>query len=343
MRLALAAIIVAGASFGWTLRAPAAQHQIATRYSAYVRVLDKQSRAVPQVSAADLQLRVDGAKATVQRVTPVGDPLTTAVLIDQCTKAVVEVRAAVDAFVRELAPAHRVGIFTIGGVPAGLVPFTNDAEALSRAAGSLSRGVCTGLHAIDGVRDAYRSDEVRKAGRAAIVAIVGHGRDASLEDVGPLIAEVTASGTPFFAVRFKAEPDAALGEASNLTALLSAGPAESGGTTFSLLSAAGLKSALTSLASALLSEQLVEFTLDSTPAPDRPLRVDAKTRRRGDRVLVSRIVQTVRWRDPRPTPSPAEGATTHEAMTCPGVIALQVPQREGQVAVVREPDSAPVP
>jgi hypothetical protein len=35
-------------------------------------------------------------------------------------------------------------------------------------------------------------------------------------------------------------------------------------------------------------------TRGPAPDPDRPLEVDAKTSRRGDRVLVSRIVQTVR-------------------------------------------------
>lgn len=294
MRAALAALIIVGTFFECALTARAARLQLATRYSACVRVLDNHNRAITRVSSAELQLRVNGVTATVLRVTPIGDPLTIVVLIDHCTKAVFEVRAALDAFVRVLAPAHRVGVLTVGGVPAVLVPVTSEVQMLSRAISSLGRVGCTGLHTIDGVREAYRSDEVRKAGRAAVVAIVGHGRDASFEDVAPVIAEITTSGHPFFAVRFKAEPDAALGEDSNLTALLSEGPTDSGGTTFSLLSAAGLGSTLTSLASVLSSEQLVEFSLDPPPTPDRPLEVDAKTIRPGDRVLVSRIMETVR-------------------------------------------------
>jgi hypothetical protein len=296
MKPALAALIVAGVSFESAFAVPTARPQLATRYSACVRVLDNHNRAVTRVSATELQLRLNGTRATVLRVTPIEDSLTIAVLVDHCTKAVLEVRAALDAFVRALAPAHRVGVFTVGGVPAVLVPFTNDGDTLSRAVGSLGRVACTSLHAIDGVRQAYRSDEVRQARRAAVVAIVAHGMDESLEDVAPLLAEITASGKPFFSVRFKAEPDAAMSEASNLTALLSAAPTDSGGTTFSLLSAAGLGSALTSLAAVLSSELLVEFSLEAPPAPDRPLEVDAKTARRGDRVLVSRIVETVRIR-----------------------------------------------
>ncbi len=293
MRAVLAALIVVGTFFESAVTAQVTQPQITTRYSAYVRVLDNHNRAVTQVSAAELQLRVNGATATILRVTPMRDPLTIAVLVDHCTKAVFEVRAAVDAFVRALAPGHRVGVFTVGGVPAVLVPFTNDAETLSRAVGSLGRVGCTGLHAIDGVREAYRSDEIRKAERAAVVAIVGHGMDASLENVAALMEEVRTSGKPFFTVRFKGEPDAALTEASNLTALLSTAPTDSGGTTFTLLSAAGLGSTLTSLTAILSSEQLVEFSLDPAPAPNQPLEVDAKTKRRRDRVLVSRIVETV--------------------------------------------------
>jgi hypothetical protein len=297
MRAVFVAIVVAGTAFEVTFATQATPSHIATSYSAYVRVLDNHNRAVEQASAAELQLRLNGVRATILRISPAQDPLTIGVLVDHCTKAVFEVRAAVDAFVGALVPAHRVGVFTVGGVPAVLAPFTTDADALSRALAGLGLVGCTGLHVIDGVREAYRSDEIRKARRAAVVAIVGHGMDASLENVAALREEVRTSGTPFFTVRFRGEQETALTEASNLTALLSTAPADSGGTTFTLLSAAGLESTLAGLAAILSSEQLVEFSLDPAPVPDQPLEVDAKTTRRGDRVLVSRIVQTVHVRD----------------------------------------------
>jgi len=267
-----------------------------------VRVIDDHRRAVADVSGADLQVRINGAKATILRVAPMQDPLTIAVLVDHCTQAIVDVRTAVDAFVRALAPANRVGVVTVGGVPAMLVPFTNDTEALSQGVGGLGRIGCTGLHVIDGIREAYRSVEIRKAGRGAVVAIVGHGTDASLENVAALMAEVMATGKPLFTVRYEGDPDAGMNEASNLTALLSNGPTDSGGTAFALLHAAGLRSALASLASILSSELRVEFSLERAPAPDQPLEVQAKSRRRGHRVLVSRIMENVHIRSGRSEP-----------------------------------------
>ncbi len=250
-------------------------------YSVHVIVLDRNGNPAADPAPADLGVRIGGVPANVVRVARADEPLSVALLVDHCTRFPLELRTGLKAFVGAMAPAARVAVTTMGGAPTPLVRSTDDVATLAEAVGKPVPHACLGLHAVDAIREAYRSDDVRGVERAAVVAVIGHGGDASTEDVAALLAEIRESRAPLFVVRFPAEPTTRPGEQSNLAALLTEGPAFTGGQRLDLLSAGALRSQLERVAAALKSQLRVDVVLDEPPPAGRLLRLEVVATRKG--------------------------------------------------------------
>jgi len=268
-------------------------------YSLYVSVLDSRGAAVVAVDSLDLSLRVGGMSADIVRVVPAKEPMTIALLVDHCTTSLTsltDLRRGLKAFVGAVAGPNRVALMTVGGAPTLLVRYTDDAAMLTGAAGGLTRLACLGLHVIDAIREVYQSAEIRRADRAVVVALVGHGGDADMSDVAPLLTVVRDSHVPLFVVRFQAESAGAPapGEQSNLAALLTEGPTFSGGLRLDLLSASALQRQLARLAAILSNQYRVDFRLDGAPANAQAYRLEVFSTRSGWRVLAPVSIRFVR-------------------------------------------------
>ena len=113
---------------------------------------------VAGVTAAEVQLNMEGAECEVTRVEPETDKLKIALMVDgsgSVSDSIVSLRAGLLEFFDVLPPQHEVGLFTITGQTRRRVDFTTDRDELREQAERLFGEGSPGVALIDGLRETW--------------------------------------------------------------------------------------------------------------------------------------------------------------------------------------------
>ena len=239
----------------------------------FVSAVDRDGEPVVDLGPEAFQIKEDGVKREVLRVSRATEPLDLAVLVDNSAAAsddITFLRTGLAKFVTKMAPRNHVAVIALADRPTILVDYTDDAKRLSDAVGRLFAMSQSGMTVLDGIFETTRGLAKRETPRAVIVPVFTDGIEFtnrySKDIVSALLDEDVALHMVTIGQFYHAE-DHSTRERSFL---LDAGPRDSGGQRISLLSPHGLEDALQRLARELSSQYKVVYGRpESLIAPER--------------------------------------------------------------------------
>jgi VWFA-related protein len=239
----------------------------------FVSAVDRDGEPVADLTPDAFQIREDGVRREVLRVSRATEPIDIAVLVDNSAAAsddITFLRNGLSKFVTRMAPGNQVAVIALADRPTILVDYTNDAKRLSDAVGRVFAMSQSGMTLLDGIFETTRGLARRETPRAVIVPVVTDGVEFTnrySKDIVSVLREEDVALHMVTIGQFYHSEDHATRERSFL---LDAGPRESGGQRISLLSPHGLEDALQRLARELSSQYKVVYGRpQSLIAPER--------------------------------------------------------------------------
>ena len=141
-----------GALMAWPVAAQAQGRQL------FMSVTSTDGQPVAGVTAAEVQIDMEGAACSITRIEPEADKLKIALMVDasgSVSNSIVSLRAGLKEFLEVLPPQHEVGLFTITGQTRRRVDFTTDRDELGEQAGRIFGEGEPGVALIDGLRETW--------------------------------------------------------------------------------------------------------------------------------------------------------------------------------------------
>ena len=258
-------------------------------------VIDK-GAPVPDLTAADFEVKADGKPRAVLKVEPMTEPLSVALLLDDRGSDINEIRSALAAFVARVQGRAEVSLVSV--VPTVLTVFDYTSSMPAMVAGIrrlVWRAGPAGGLILGAVADAADALTRREVARPAIVVVTFEGEEfrshrpaktilAALERSGATL-HVVAVGTPTMRKLNRAvvESGDAQGDdwtvdQTNRNAVLGEGPRQSGGRRLELAVATGLTKALEAVADDLLHQYALVYAAAADSKPSTKLSVSVKRR-----------------------------------------------------------------
>jgi VWFA-related protein len=265
MRLTLIrSFIAAAAAFAALASLSTAPHaaQAAREGVMFVSAVDREGEPVTDLGPDAFQIKEDGIKREVLRVSRASEPIDVAILVDNSAAArddITFLRMGLSNFVARMATGNHVAVIALADRPTILVDYTNDTKKLSDAAGRLFAMSQSGMTLLDAIFETSRGLARRETPRAVIVAVFTDGIEFTNRystDVVKALQEQDVALHMVTIGQFYHSEEHATRERSFL---LDAGPRGSGGQRISLLSPHGLDDALQRLARELSSQYKVVY------------------------------------------------------------------------------------
>jgi VWFA-related protein len=279
MRTQVVATLVAGlALLGFSL-APDLHAQLSYRErTLFVSALDKDGKPVAGLGPEAFDVREDGVRREVLRVSRATEPMDIALLVDNSTAAseeIVFLRNALTSFVRQMSADSRIAVITLADRPTIRLEYSDDAAAVSKSVGSLFAQPMCAMTLLDAVIEVSRGFERRETPRAVIVAVFTDGREFTNSYSQDAIKALERASVPMHAVTIGQFPHSEERSMRERSLFLDAGPIQSGGQRISMLSPNGLEPALTRLATELLSQYKVVYARPESLIQPGKVRVSA--------------------------------------------------------------------
>jgi hypothetical protein len=156
---------------------PVQARQRATRErQVLISVLDKNDKAAPGLSPADLAVREDGVAREVLRVEPSSTPLQVMLLVDTSAGTqllIQDLRKGVQVLAGTLwasTPDTEIALMEFGERPAQLADFSRSATLLDHGLGRLFEHTGSGAYLLEAVTDAAKALKKREAKHPVIIA-----------------------------------------------------------------------------------------------------------------------------------------------------------------------------
>jgi Ca-activated chloride channel family protein len=239
----------------------------------FVSAVDREGEPVPNLGPDAFQIREDGVRREVLRVSRATEPIDIAVLVDNSAAVsddITFLRSALSKFVAKMAPGNQVALIALADRPTILVDYTNDTKRLSDAVNRLFPMSQSGMTLLDGIFETTRGLGKRETPRAVIVPVFTDGIEFTNRYSKDIAAGLQSEDVALHMVgigQFYHSEDHSTRERSFL---LDEGPRKSGGQLISLLSPHGLDDALQRLARELSSQYKVVYGRpESLIAPER--------------------------------------------------------------------------
>jgi VWFA-related protein len=239
----------------------------------FVSAVDREGEPVAGLDADAFQIREDGVKREVLRVSRATEPIDVAILADNSAAVnddIVFIRNSLSKFVARMAPGNRIAVIALADRPTILVDYTDDTKRLSDAVGRLFPMSQSGMTLLDAIFETTRGLAKRETPRAVIVPVVTDGVEFTnrySKDIVKVLQDEDVALHMVTIGQFYHSEEHATRERSFL---LDAGPRGSGGQRISLLSPHGLEDALQRLARELSSQYKVVYGRpQSLIAPER--------------------------------------------------------------------------
>lgn len=282
--LAGACVVLAGAS-----------PRQATR-TVYVTVAGENDAAVPNLSAADFEIKEEGKARKVVEASPPDAQVSIALLIDDKGADINEIRSALVTFFGQVQGRAELSLTTVVPSVARVFDYTSSLPTMLAGVQRLvwRSGPATGL-LLGAVADAADELKRREATRPAIVVVTFEGDEFRSHRPAPAVLQalersraalhVVAIGKPTLRKMNRAlvESGDAQGDEwtvdqNNRNAVLGEGPRASGGRRHEITVATGLSKALEAVAHDLLNQYAVVYEAGADSKPTRKLSVTVKRR-----------------------------------------------------------------
>jgi VWFA-related protein len=236
--------------------------QVAREGIMFVSAVDRDGEPVSDLGPDAFQIREDGIRREVLRVSRATEALDIALLVDNSAAAsddITFLRTGLSKFVAKMAPGNHVAVIALADRPTILVDYTDDTKKLSDAVGRLFAMSQSGMTLLDGIFETTRGLSKRETSRAVIVPVFTDGIEFTNRYSKDIVAALQDEDVALHMVtigQFYHSEEHATRERSFL---LDAGPRGSGGQRISLLSPHGLDDALQRLARELSSQYKVVY------------------------------------------------------------------------------------
>jgi VWFA-related protein len=228
----------------------------------FVSAVDREGEPVTDLGPEAFQIKEDGIKREVLRVSRATEPIDVAILVDNSAAArddITFLRTGLSNFVARTTTGNHVAVIALADRPTILVDYTNDTKKLSDAVGRLFAMSQSGMTLLDAIFETSRGLARRETPRAVIVAVFTDGIEFTNRYSTDVVKAMQEQDVALHMVtigQFYHSEEHATRERSFL---LDAGPRGSGGQRISLLSPHGLDDALQRLARELSSQYKVVY------------------------------------------------------------------------------------
>ena len=262
------------------LSAPPAALAQGNERVAYVNAWDAKTHApVEGLGPTDFDIREDGAKREVLRVTPATSPMPVAILVDNSQAArnhIADIRKAMTTFVRALDGIGPISIIGIADRPTVLRDYTTDQKLLDEGVGRIFAMPGSGATLLDAIVEISNGLRRREEDRAAMVMLTTENIEFSNRHYKDVLEGLASGGAQLHAVVLMTPAGASLSEeARNRAFVLDRGPKDSGGTREDVLAANAFESKMKELAAILKHQYKVVYSRPQTLIPPEKFEVTA--------------------------------------------------------------------
>lgn len=259
------------------LSAPVAFAQ-ANERTAYVSAWDAKTRApITGLGPTDFDIKEDGAKREVLRVTAATSPMPVAILVDNSQAArdhISDVRKALGSFVKALDGVGPIAIVGIADRPTILRDYTTDQKLLAEGIGKVFAMPDSGATLLDAIVEVSNGLRRREEDRAAIVVLTTENVEFSNRHYTDVLEALKNGGAMLNAVVLTTPAGASLtDEARNRGFVLDRGPKETGGTRIDVLASQAFDVKLKELAAILKSQHQVVYARPQRLIPPQKIEI----------------------------------------------------------------------
>jgi Ca-activated chloride channel family protein len=264
MRMPLIRPLVAAAAVfaALALLSSSPRAQGATEHVMFVSAVDREGEPVSGLGPEAFQIREDGVRREVLRVSRATEPIDLAVLVDNSASAsddITFLRSGLSKFVAKMAPGNHLAIIALADRPTILVDYTDDTKRLSDAVGRLFAMSQSGMTLLDAIFETTRGLGKRETPRAVIVPVFTDGIEFTNRYSKDIVAALQEEDVALHMITIGQFYHSEEHPTRERSFLLDAGPRGSGGQRISLLSPHGLEDALQRLARELSSQYKVVY------------------------------------------------------------------------------------
>ena len=246
----------------------------------YVSVRDQATRApITGLGPDAFNVREDGNRREVLRVTPATSPMSVAIIVDNSeatTPTIADLRQALTGFVKSLDGLGPVAIITVADRPTILRDYTTNQKQLQDAANKIFAMPGSGATLLDAIVEVSQGIAKRDTDRAAIVIVTGEHREFSNRHYRDVLEALAKGGAQMHTLVLTGPGGSALDdEARNRASVLDLGPKASGGTREDVLTSQAFDVKLREIAAMLKSQHRVVYGRPTTLIPPEKIEVSA--------------------------------------------------------------------
>ncbi len=246
----------------------------------YVSVWNESTRApITGLGTDAFNVREDGARREVLRVTPATSPMSVAIVVDNsqaATPTVADLRKALASFVKSLDGIGPVAIIGVADRPTILRDYSTDQKQLQDGAQRVFAMPGSGATLLDAVVEVSQGLAKRDTDRAAMVIVTTENREYSNRHYKDVLDALAQGGAMMHVLVLTGPGGAQLNdEARNRASVLDLGPKASGGTRVDVLTSQAFEIKLQELAAILKSQHRVVYSRPQTLIPPEKIDVSA--------------------------------------------------------------------
>ncbi len=246
----------------------------------YVSVWNESTRApITGLGTDAFNVREDGARREVLRVTPATSPMPVAIVVDNsqaATPTIADLRKALASFVKSLDGIGPVAIIGVADRPTILRDYSTDQKQLQDGVQRVFAMPGSGATLLDAVVEVSQGLAKRDTDRAAMVIVTTENREYGNRHYKDVLDALAQGGAMMHALVLTgpggAQPN---DEARNRASVLDLGPKASGGTRVDVLTSHAFELKLQELAAILKSQHRVVYARPRTLIPPEKIEVSA--------------------------------------------------------------------
>jgi hypothetical protein len=276
--LVLCSLAVPGSAAD-TGRAPLAP----TDRTVYVTVTDNRGAPITDLTAADFVVKEGGKERQVTKAEPASPPIHLTLAVEERLIGDGPTRMALFELMKRLSGAAEIRLMTIGIRNNTVADYTSDLNTLVGAINQFTLNPNPDSNLVEGVLEIANHYAGAKRARPVLVLVALSGGQAGV-DPRNVLDRVRDSGVLMHAVTLSGGagalgPVGSLGDQSGREQVLGDGPGQSGGRRIDVNTTAAFQKALQQVASDLLAQYAITYSLPDGVKPDK--RVSISTKRRG--------------------------------------------------------------
>jgi hypothetical protein len=259
----------------------------------YVTVTDNAGAPIEDLTAEEFEIKEGGKAVAVNEVAIARAPLQIALIVDDNGTGLF--RSSLARFVQRMDGRAVMSLSMVVGQTMKVVDYTQNAEAIMQGIATLNArpGTPDGGQLLEGISEAALELRKREAERPVIIALTVGGEEHSTVTSDHVLDQLRRSAAALHvfsversALRSTVKPTNArdlLQENMHLNRVLGDGPKQTGGRHQSIVASAGFLAGLQNLATELLAQYRISYTL--LPGAKRSDRLNVSIKRRGATVL----------------------------------------------------------